>query len=396
MLQHSCQRVLKPAARLVARQQLLRTTHSLLTAPPARSYCRQHPACSAKPTLSRWLPAAAASATLRSKQQLRAAATDTMATDAAVNSVLDSLYSKAAGQEEASIAAAPSASAPAAQEQQAAPAAAPAANMDTMLDDLYGTAGEEAAAPAPELEPAAAAAAPAAAPGTSAPCFSPNPQVKRSASPPEPAAAVEAPRVNPLAKKLKQAQARAATPSEAPTTTIIKPPTLPEDLSVFQNAALLVDKPAGWTSFNVCNELKTSLERVGIDKVSHAVCRRDGGGAAWYRVLPVAEGAERLGCCVSQVVAAWRLALAWLCRIGADQRAPSGQTCAACSTQPGAAPLQPLAPQRQPDACVASPCCAGGPCRHAGPSGHWSAGGVHRQGHQGYRVLHVHDQAVLG
>jgi tRNA pseudouridine55 synthase len=44
-----------------------------------------------------------------------------------------------------------------------------------------------------------------------------------------------------------------------PPPTAIVPGTLPEDLSVWDNAVLLIDKPKEWTSFDVCGKLRGSM-----------------------------------------------------------------------------------------------------------------------------------------
>lgn len=38
----------------------------------------------------------------------------------------------------------------------------------------------------------------------------------------------------------------------------------------WKHAAVLVDKPQGWTSFDVCNKLKVKLKKRGVKKVGHA------------------------------------------------------------------------------------------------------------------------------
>lgn len=59
--------------------------------------------------------------------------------------------------------------------------------------------------------------------------------------------------------------------------TSILPPTLP-DLALFENGVLLVDKPKGWTSFDVCGKLRNVLRFLGpaVRKVRACVW---GGGA---------------------------------------------------------------------------------------------------------------------
>jgi hypothetical protein len=44
-----------------------------------------------------------------------------------------------------------------------------------------------------------------------------------------------------------------------PPPTAVPPGTLPDDLSVWDNAVLLIDKPKGWTSFDVCGKLRGSM-----------------------------------------------------------------------------------------------------------------------------------------
>ncbi|MEW5298029.1 MAG: hypothetical protein WDW38_003684 [Sanguina aurantia] len=51
------------------------------------------------------------------------------------------------------------------------------------------------------------------------------------------------------------------------------PPTssgIPLNLELFKNGMLLVDKPIGWTSFDVCGKLRNTLKFLGIKKVGHA------------------------------------------------------------------------------------------------------------------------------
>ena len=38
------------------------------------------------------------------------------------------------------------------------------------------------------------------------------------------------------------------------------------DISLFQNGALLIDKPLEWTSFDVCGKLRNSLRFLGVPK----------------------------------------------------------------------------------------------------------------------------------
>lgn len=57
--------------------------------------------------------------------------------------------------------------------------------------------------------------------------------------------------------------------------TLIPPPYLPTDMTVWGNAFVLVDKPKGWTSFDVCNKLRfTIASLLGVKsrslKVGHA------------------------------------------------------------------------------------------------------------------------------
>jgi len=51
--------------------------------------------------------------------------------------------------------------------------------------------------------------------------------------------------------------------------TPIRPPKL-ENLSLFENGALLIDKPSDWTSFDVCGKLRNTLKFIGVKKVGHA------------------------------------------------------------------------------------------------------------------------------
>jgi tRNA pseudouridine55 synthase len=44
-----------------------------------------------------------------------------------------------------------------------------------------------------------------------------------------------------------------------PPPTAVPPGTLPGDLAVWDNAVLLIDKPKGWTSFDVCGKLRGSM-----------------------------------------------------------------------------------------------------------------------------------------
>jgi hypothetical protein len=54
-----------------------------------------------------------------------------------------------------------------------------------------------------------------------------------------------------------------------PAPAIVKPG-MPLDLKIFNNAAVLVDKPKGWTSFDVCNAIRFALKPLKIQKVGHA------------------------------------------------------------------------------------------------------------------------------
>jgi tRNA pseudouridine(55) synthase len=118
-----------------------------------------------------------------------------------------------------------------------------AAAADDDLDALYGA--EEAVAEAPPAAAAAAAAAPAAPP------------------PPPPAAAAAPP---PPAKTNPNPHGRAP-----PTLLPAKNTPFPTDLrAAFSNAVVLVDKPPGWSSFDVCHALKRPLKALGISKVGHA------------------------------------------------------------------------------------------------------------------------------
>ncbi len=48
-------------------------------------------------------------------------------------------------------------------------------------------------------------------------------------------------------------------------------------LASFSNGALLIDKPLGWTSFDVCGKLRNTLKFLGVKKVL-APCVCVGGG----------------------------------------------------------------------------------------------------------------------
>lgn len=117
--------------------------------------------------------------------------------------------------------------------------------------------------------------------------------------------------------------------------TPIRPPALPEDPAsgAWDNAVLLIDKPQGWTSFDVCGKLRGALARL--------LGRRPRDIKAW-------RGGEGSVC-----------ACAWM------------------TSWPGLAMLL-LRPDLPPPAPS-----AGGPCRHAGPHGHRTACCLRGQGHQG-------------
>ncbi|GLC51944.1 hypothetical protein PLESTB_000565500 [Pleodorina starrii] len=43
-----------------------------------------------------------------------------------------------------------------------------------------------------------------------------------------------------------------------------------EDITVLENGVILVDKPLGWTSFDVCGKIRNMLKFLGVRKVGHA------------------------------------------------------------------------------------------------------------------------------
>lgn len=61
------------------------------------------------------------------------------------------------------------------------------------------------------------------------------------------------------------------TPKKVRVAPTVIPPTssgIPLNLELFKNGMLLVDKPIGWTSFDVCGKLRNTLKFLGIKKVS--------------------------------------------------------------------------------------------------------------------------------
>lgn len=52
-----------------------------------------------------------------------------------------------------------------------------------------------------------------------------------------------------------------------------------DDLTMFNNAAFLIDKPLGWTSYDVCNAIKGALRPLGA-AASSGHCIRGWAGAA--------------------------------------------------------------------------------------------------------------------
>jgi tRNA pseudouridine55 synthase len=107
------------------------------------------------------------------------------------------------------------------------------------LDALYGAAEEEVlpVAPAPAPEPA--------------PAPPPNQAEEEKPKPPKPPPPPPQPR--------------------APPTLLHPKDPLPSDLrAAFSNAVVLIDKPPGWSSFDVCHALKRPLKALGVSKVGHA------------------------------------------------------------------------------------------------------------------------------
>ncbi|EFJ51263.1 hypothetical protein VOLCADRAFT_87889 [Volvox carteri f. nagariensis] len=51
--------------------------------------------------------------------------------------------------------------------------------------------------------------------------------------------------------------------------TSLKPGAI-EDVNILQNGVILVDKPLGWTSFDVCAKIRNLLKFIGVKKVGHA------------------------------------------------------------------------------------------------------------------------------
>lgn len=77
--------------------------------------------------------------------------------------------------------------------------------------------------------------------------------------------------------------------------TPVHPPTVPADPAAWENAVLLVDKPQGWTSFDVCGKLRHALaallrKRNKEVKVGHA-----GGCRGWVQGCGGAAGSTWLG-----------------------------------------------------------------------------------------------------
>ena len=163
-----------------------------------------------------------------------------------------------------------------------------------------------------------------------------------------------------------QQQQRA--PVEVPP--VVAPPRLSADPAVWERALVLVDKPQGWTSHDVCAKLRSAVAaalgvRASRFKVGHAGRRAGEWMGGWV-------GAGRA--CNSQHPRAWRGAC----------------TCSRTRCPSAPLPCAHTPPPPPPLPCAHSP----PPPRHPGPHGHRAAAGVHGARHQGGRHPHGHAQGV--
>lgn len=276
------QALLQSASRQLQRQHYA-TSHHL---PPTSICSRQFSSsCCSHSGLTRSAAAAAASRERSVRVRVDNTSAAAAAADADAQDVLDALY-----EDPSAPAAADAGVAPAAARQ--IPQAASAA--DDLLEDLYADSPKQlpaaisAAAAAPEDvlgalydadeagQPPAAAVGSGVSRPTLAVAAAANPEAPQP-PPAAPAAAVVKPPGSPTSC------GGAGSNSRAPPT-YVGAPEIPEDLNVFNNAVLLVDKPAGWTSFDACNAIKKAMQKLGVKKV-RAVCLVGGNGIHCLFVL---------------------------------------------------------------------------------------------------------------
>lgn len=155
---------------------------------------------------------------------------------------------------------------------------------------------------------------------------------------------------------------------------MLHPPHLPRDASIWDGAVLLVDKPPGWTSFDVCAKLRSSIARVV--------------GKAPRKIKVLGDGLLH--------GAAWKRCRAWLGPCSPDRR-----TCPAPPSPPPSPPgaragASPSALQHFPDRpALVPPSAAGGTFWHAGPPGLWPAGHLRGVDHQAGSRVHRRRQGLL-
>lgn len=65
--------------------------------------------------------------------------------------------------------------------------------------------------------------------------------------------------------------------------TAVPPPTVPADPAAWENAVLLVDKPQGWTSFDVCGKLRGALAALLRKKNREVKVGHAGERSGWLR-----------------------------------------------------------------------------------------------------------------
>ena len=117
---------------------------------------------------------------------------------------------------------------------------------------------------------------------------------------------------------------------------LVPPPQMPTDQSAWDNAVLLVDKPKGWTSFDVCGKLRGAL--AALLRKKHRDLK-GGPVLVQQRLAPYCSPANAL----------------------ASRPRPRPRSC--------------------PPVLLPSP--LSWPCRHAGPHGHWPPDRLRGQGHKG-------------
>ncbi|KAL6779629.1 hypothetical protein ACKKBG_A13085 [Auxenochlorella protothecoides x Auxenochlorella symbiontica] len=106
-----------------------------------------------------------------------------------------------------------------------------------------------------------------AAPG---PCFHHHGiSLEASASQPIPMAQSKL-RLHAMSSSLAQNSVPASQPRQLPPHTSIPPPSLPPGIAAWESAVVLIDKPQGWTSFDVCAKLRFALSRT-LDKKARTI-----------------------------------------------------------------------------------------------------------------------------